>query len=385
MESKHSTVITIVKGLGTGSILAVLMIASMRLMQGCSINLPSVFGKKTMDSMSTAIDGCVDPAKIEYLGRREDTGKTGYNVQYNYLVTDIKADNEDDLQKMFDAANDVFESGEYDSSRVQISFICEHFQSDVYYTVASFRNYDDDGRICSYICEIDVYGIDRMAKDYDSNYSYQFNDTDFWDQFAGDATIIYTKYIEYVNSIEDDKAERDLVEDYLLSEYGDYITFGGISVSNDSNHSPELTWEITIDADSIESSSEYDSVTALVEAVRHSLNDYYHSLDGGSKVLDMRNTFSCTLSGTSKTWSFTNYYNSTGEYLDGYGYVNYWNATVEELCALEDVTAINFYNKDEDVVTQVLDSVDGLENVYCTLDSEVEAELASKYPDIAID
>ena len=43
------------------------------------------------------------------------------------------------------------------------------------------------------------------------------------------------------------------------------------------------------------------------------------------------------------------------------------------------------YNRDEDVVVQVLDSVEGIERMNCTLDSEVEEELASKYPDVAFD
>ena len=381
MRKQHSTLFTMIKGIGTGSLIAVLMIASMLLLQGCSI-----FGKKKPnDDMSQALYGCMDPEKIEYQGRREQNGNAGYIVTYNFLITDIKADNEEELHKMYDAANDVFKSGEFDNTRVQIIFYCQHDQNGVYNSIASLRNYDEDGRICEYICEIYVYGIDDMARDYDPYYSFQFNDMDFWDQFAGEATIVYTEYVEYVNSIEDDQAERDIVEDYLLSEYGDYIRFDGITADTYNDHTSNLTWDITIDADSIGTDSEYDSVTSLVEAVRHSLNDYYYSLDSNGGVLDMRNTFCFTLSGTGKTWSFTNYYISTDEYLDDYGYVKYYNATVEELCALEDVTAIYMFNKDEDEVTQVLGSVEGLERMYCTLDSEVEADLASKYPDVAID
>ena len=384
MESKRSTVVTVLKGFGTGSMIAALAITMMLLMQGCSIFI-SPTDIETMDSMSQALSGCVDSKKIEYAGEKEYNSNAGDISRYDYLITDIKADNSVELLNMYEAANDVFKTGEYEGNKVEIMFFCNHFQSGVRSSVASFRNYDEDGRICDYICEINVYGIDDMAEDYDPDYSYQLNEKEFWDQFTGEVTVIYTDYVEYLNSFDDKQAEREAVEDYLLAEYGDYITFEDISVMRSSSV-PNVNWEITVDADSIENGSEYDSVTELSEAIRHSLDDYYSSLDGEIGILHMRTTFILTLSGTGKTWSFSNYYTATEEFLDGYDYiVNYWNATVEELCALEDVTAIYMYNRDEDVVVQVLDSVEGIERMNCTLDSEVEEELASKYPDVAFD
>ena len=194
MESKHSTVITIVKGLGTGSILAVLMIASMLLMQGCHISFSS-FGSKNVsnDGLMQALDDKLDEQDIEFLGYRTDEYKDqGKITGYSFVMTYASAGVSDDLLTIYETANEVFKTEEYDGRKIYIIIYSHHSQNGVYSSVVTFKNYDEDGRTCDYICEIYVNGIDNMTEGYNSGLDYDVNSKEYWSQFEGKVTIIYS-------------------------------------------------------------------------------------------------------------------------------------------------------------------------------------------------
>lgn len=195
MDSKHSTVITIVKGLGTGSILAVLMIASMLLLQGCHLSFSS-FGSKNVsnDGLMQELDVKLDKEDIEFLGYRTDEDKEQYEItKYSFVMTDADADVSDDLLTIYETANEALKAEEYDGKKVCIT-IHSHFvhSENGYPVVATFSNYDEDGRVCDYICDISVEGIDDDTKGFVDGLDYDVNSKEYWSQFEGKVTIIYS-------------------------------------------------------------------------------------------------------------------------------------------------------------------------------------------------
>lgn len=196
MESKGSTVFTMIKGIGTGSIIAVLMIATMLLLQGCHISFSS-FGSKNIgdDGLMQELDGKLDKADIEFLGYRTDEYKDRGEIitKYSFVMTDTNADVSNDLLTIYETANEVLKTEEYDGKKVSIEIYTHSVHSEKGYPyVATFKNFDEDGRICDYICNIRVEGIDDESKGFTSGMDYDVNSKEYWSQFEGEVTFFYT-------------------------------------------------------------------------------------------------------------------------------------------------------------------------------------------------
>ena len=194
METKHSTAITMVKGIFTGSLIAVLMIASMLLLQGCHFSFSS-FGSNNIsnDGLMQALDGELDKEDIEFLGYRTDADKEqGEITKYSFVMTYASAGVSDDLLTIYETANEVFKTEEFDDRKISIIIYSHHGQNGVYSSVVTFKNYDEDGRTCDYICEIYVNGIDNMTDGYNSGLDYDVNSKEYWSQFDGKASISYS-------------------------------------------------------------------------------------------------------------------------------------------------------------------------------------------------
>ena len=201
METKHSTAITMVKGIFTGSLIAVLMIASMLLLQGCHISFSS-FGSKNIsnDGLMQALDGKLDKEDIEFLGYRTNKGEL---LEYSFVMTYASAGVSDDLLTIYNTANEVLKTEEYDGRKISIIIYSHHGQKDVYSSVVRFNNYDEDGRTCDYICEIYVNGIDNMTEGYNSGLDYDVNSKEYWSQFEGKVTISYSDNFSEQNDSEE--------------------------------------------------------------------------------------------------------------------------------------------------------------------------------------
>lgn len=205
MESKSSTVFTMIKGISTGSVLAVIMIASMLLLQGCHLSFSS-FGSKNVsnDGLMQALDDKLDEQDIEFLGYRKDEYKEqGEIIEYSFVMTYASAGVSDDLLTIYKTANEVLKTEEYDGRKIYIIIYSHHFQNGVYSSVVTFKNYEEGGRTCDYICDIYVNGIDNMTAGYNSGLDYDVNSIEYWSQFEGKATISYSDDILEQNGSEE--------------------------------------------------------------------------------------------------------------------------------------------------------------------------------------
>lgn len=358
--------------------ITILIIVSILLMQGCtSIFKGHAFAE---DGLSKALVDALDSKVLKYEGRKKSRENYSDVFIYSFMIKNTKEGIGEELLTLYDITNETLKSEEYQDQQIEICVFSEHFQLGVRNCVVTFKNYDADGKVYDHIYSIWVNGIDDMTEDYDSLYRYDLNNSEYWSLFSDTENIGLSWYVECQSKVDSTQAERESIQEYLLSEYGDYIEFGTISVSSDACNDPSVGWPVTINAENLESGDEYASVTELVESIRKSLNDYY-DLHSDSVFLNLRLSFGFTLSTGESFGGFTNYEGLYEEPLDGFYSVYYRSATTEELCQCEDIKIIDLYGRSVEEIELIIESVEGIEEAYI-YDKDKRDELSSKYSQI---
>lgn len=358
-----------------------LFICTMLLMQGCLLNNRG--HAKARDELSSAIVNVLNPEILRFSGCGH--GNSRYDpedlIEYNLMIESINnTELAEQVRNLYAVTNEVLSYESYSNKRIRIRINSYHFQYGVINCVAQLSNYEpDDNSVTDHITYIGVGGIDDMTEGYNSHHRYELNSTVFWGEFSEVDEFDFSRYVEYQSEIELVQPCVEAIQNYLMQQYEDLISFGDITASTDSGHTPYLSWGIHINEDNTES-NDYVSTTELVDSIRISLNDYYTN-HPDDEFLNLRLIIGFSISEDDYWGQIENYNRSNKELLGGFYSVYYRNATVDEIIQCEGITRIVMYQRSIEEIITVINEMESIEHIYVS-SGDLCDELSSEYNQI---
>lgn len=349
----------------------------MLLMQGCLLNNRG--HAKARDELSSAIVNVLNPEILRFSGCGH--GNSRYDpedlIEYNLMIESINnTELAEQVRNLYAVTNEVLRYESYSNKRIRIRINSYNFQ----FCVAELSNYDpDDNSVTDHITYIGVGGIDYMTEGYNAHHRYELNSTVFWGEFSEVDVFDFSSYVEYQSEIELAQPCVEAIQNYLMQQYEDLISFGDITASTAQGHTPYLSWGIHINEDNIES-NDYVSTTELVDSIRNSLNDYYTN-HPDDEFLNLRLNIWFSISEEDYWGHIENYNSSSNDHLGGFYSVEYKNATVDEIIQCEGITRIYMYQRSIEEIITVIDEMESIEHIYVS-SGDLRDELSSEYNQI---